>query len=248
MDNIGGGDGPMPHIVAGGPLWMNDSSAPSSYYPQSQLDIAFTQMSSPYDQNQSASQPIQPYYPHDPAVYAVAGNSNSQALGFYDTSQATTSFAVGDGGSGSELFPREPAVMPLPIRAGTKCCSVCQATETPTWRRHMLTNKCVCNACGLYFKLHKRNRQFTHNARGQYVVKRQPRSTNKRPKNTRIYATQLNLIPSSAPDMPPAQRGDELTNVATDTTAAAVAAPPPDMEYMSTQGYNTAGGFRHYNV
>ncbi|KAJ2748258.1 hypothetical protein H4S06_005010, partial [Coemansia sp. BCRC 34490] len=43
---------------------------------------------------------------------------------------------------------------------GIKVCSVCRLSETPTWRRHPRTGSCVCNACGLYYKLHKRDREW----------------------------------------------------------------------------------------
>ncbi|PIA15257.1 hypothetical protein COEREDRAFT_88101 [Coemansia reversa NRRL 1564] len=61
-----------------------------------------------------------------------------------------------------------------------KTCSICGVCETPTWRRHPLNGACVCNACGLYYKLHKRDREFTVNARGQRVVRRQPRGAARR--------------------------------------------------------------------
>ncbi|KAI9503834.1 hypothetical protein GGI25_005924 [Coemansia spiralis] len=65
-------------------------------------------------------------------------------------------------------------------RPKIKTCSICNASETPTWRRHPKSGACVCNACGLYYKLHTRDREFTRNARGQKVVKRQPRGSAKK--------------------------------------------------------------------
>ncbi|KAJ1662351.1 Transcription factor GATA-4 [Coemansia sp. RSA 1646] len=60
---------------------------------------------------------------------------------------------------------------------GTKSCSNCGVTEASTWRRHPRTGSSVCNACGLYFQLHEKEREWTINARGQRVVKRQPRGS-----------------------------------------------------------------------
>ncbi|KAJ2139168.1 Transcription factor GATA-4 [Coemansia sp. RSA 2522] len=68
-----------------------------------------------------------------------------------------------------------------------KSCSVCGVTDTPTWRRHGATGAQVCNACGLYYKLHGRDREFVTNARGSRVVKRQPRGSARR--NTRRTRT-----------------------------------------------------------
>ncbi|KAJ2378702.1 hypothetical protein H4S02_007296 [Coemansia sp. RSA 2611] len=97
-------------------------------------------------------------------------------------------------------FPSEPLAPPIyetlpdydfdfPSRAANpmfvnpvrpKVCSNCGTSETPTWRRHMVSGMCVCNACGLYYKLHKKDRAFTLNSRGQRVVRRQPRGSTKR--------------------------------------------------------------------
>ena len=37
------------------------------------------------------------------------------------------------------------------------CCANCLTTETPVWRRDIL-NRYVCNACGIYSRLHKADR------------------------------------------------------------------------------------------
>nr|5O9B_A Chain A, Endothelial transcription factor GATA-2 [Homo sapiens] len=46
-----------------------------------------------------------------------------------------------------------------PRRAGT-CCANCQTTTTTLWRRNANGDP-VCNACGLYYKLHNVNRPLT---------------------------------------------------------------------------------------
>ncbi|CAK5284840.1 unnamed protein product [Mycena citricolor] len=35
--------------------------------------------------------------------------------------------------------------------SSSKNCSHCRTTTTPLWRRHPMTHKTLCNACGLYF-------------------------------------------------------------------------------------------------
>ncbi|KAI8079501.1 GATA zinc finger-domain-containing protein, partial [Gilbertella persicaria] len=39
-------------------------------------------------------------------------------------------------------------------------CANCQATTTPLWRRDASGNT-ICNACGLYYKLHHVHRPAT---------------------------------------------------------------------------------------
>ncbi|KAI9335747.1 GATA zinc finger-domain-containing protein [Obelidium mucronatum] len=33
-------------------------------------------------------------------------------------------------------------------------CDNCETTQTPLWRRHPVTGKPICNACGLHYRLH----------------------------------------------------------------------------------------------
>jgi GATA-binding protein 1 len=51
-------------------------------------------------------------------------------------------------------------------------CSNCKSTETPSWRRDPRTRKLVCNACGLYKKLHGKDRVVTVSKDGIKTVKR----------------------------------------------------------------------------
>nr|4HC7_A Chain A, Trans-acting T-cell-specific transcription factor GATA-3 [Homo sapiens]4HC7_B Chain B, Trans-acting T-cell-specific transcription factor GATA-3 [Homo sapiens]4HC9_A Chain A, Trans-acting T-cell-specific transcription factor GATA-3 [Homo sapiens]4HCA_A Chain A, Trans-acting T-cell-specific transcription factor GATA-3 [Homo sapiens] len=49
-------------------------------------------------------------------------------------------------------------------RAGTSCAN-CQTTTTTLWRRNANGDP-VCNACGLYYKLHNINRPLTMKKEG----------------------------------------------------------------------------------
>lgn len=40
----------------------------------------------------------------------------------------------------------------------TKCCSHCQTTSTPLWRRDPASGRSLCNACGLYVQQHDKSR------------------------------------------------------------------------------------------
>ena len=56
---------------------------------------------------------------------------------------------------GHSYFP-----FPAPGANSGKKCSNCGATSTPSWRRCPAGKNLLCNACGLYQKLHKRARPF----------------------------------------------------------------------------------------
>lgn len=51
-----------------------------------------------------------------------------------------------------DVFPPSASLQSAARRAGT-CCANCQTTTTTLWRRNGNGDP-VCNACGLYFKLH----------------------------------------------------------------------------------------------
>lgn len=63
-------------------------------------------------------------------------------------------------------------------RAGT-CCANCQTTTTTLWRRNG-TGEPVCNACGLYYKLHNVNRPLTMKKDGIQTRNRKMSSKSKR--------------------------------------------------------------------
>lgn len=65
-------------------------------------------------------------------------------------------------------------------RAGT-CCANCQTTTTTLWRRNGNGDP-VCNACGLYFKLHNVNRPLTMKKEGIQTRNRKMSSKSKRSK------------------------------------------------------------------
>lgn len=67
-------------------------------------------------------------------------------------------------------------------RAGT-CCANCQTTTTTLWRRNGNGDP-VCNACGLYYKLHNVNRPLTMKKEGIQTRNRKMSSKSKRNKRT----------------------------------------------------------------
>ncbi|XP_061583604.1 endothelial transcription factor GATA-2b [Cololabis saira] len=67
-------------------------------------------------------------------------------------------------------------------RAGT-CCANCQTTTTTLWRRNANGDP-VCNACGLYYKLHNVNRPLTMKKEG--IQTRNRKMSNKSKKSKRV--------------------------------------------------------------
>ncbi|KAK1799662.1 hypothetical protein P4O66_006212 [Electrophorus voltai] len=67
-------------------------------------------------------------------------------------------------------------------RAGTQCAN-CQTSTTTLWRRNA-SGEPVCNACGLYFKLHNVNRPLTMKKDGIQTRNRKVSNRNKKGKKT----------------------------------------------------------------
>ncbi|XP_062855604.1 GATA-binding factor 1-A [Trichomycterus rosablanca] len=63
-------------------------------------------------------------------------------------------------------------------RAGTQCAN-CQTSTTTLWRRNA-SGEPVCNACGLYFKLHNVNRPLTMKKEGIQTRNRKVSSKNRK--------------------------------------------------------------------
>ncbi|KAJ2452140.1 hypothetical protein EV183_003122 [Coemansia sp. RSA 2336] len=98
-------------------------------------------------------------------------------------------------------YQEQPVQYQQPQSAGPDpdICSVCTTDNSPAWRRHKGTGARVCNACGLYYKLHEKNREFTIDDKGKRVVKRQPRGTCKRKtvKTKKRIEAMLQFVPNS---------------------------------------------------
>uniref|UniRef100_A0A8C7K3U9 GATA-type domain-containing protein n=1 Tax=Oncorhynchus kisutch TaxID=8019 RepID=A0A8C7K3U9_ONCKI len=76
--------------------------------------------------------------------------------------------------------------------AGTHC-SNCQTSTTTLWRRNA-SGKTVCNACGLYYKLHNINRPLTMKKEGTQTRKRKASIMNNRAKQkTGVLEAELGL-------------------------------------------------------
>ncbi|KAL8164241.1 UNVERIFIED_CONTAM: hypothetical protein K2H54_048097 [Gekko kuhli] len=91
-------------------------------------------------------------------------------------------------------------------RAGTQC-SNCQTTTTTLWRRNVNGDP-VCNACGLYFKLHNVNRPLAMRKDGIQTRNRKVSSAKSKKRKTNSVDATMALSPS-LDLLPPPLMGDE---------------------------------------
>ncbi|XP_011864789.1 PREDICTED: uncharacterized protein LOC105560351 isoform X2 [Vollenhovia emeryi] len=70
--------------------------------------------------------------------------------------------------------PKQSVAPPNARRSGVQCAN-CRTTNTTLWRRNN-GGEPVCNACGLYFKLHNVNRPLSMKKEGIQTRKRKPKN------------------------------------------------------------------------
>ncbi|KAJ2159199.1 hypothetical protein GGF46_003208 [Coemansia sp. RSA 552] len=75
-------------------------------------------------------------------------------------------------------------IIPAVNQDGTsKCCANCDTVDTPSWRRHPDTQELLCNACGLYLRLHRKPRPVTYDDSGHLQVIRKNAAVRREPIN-----------------------------------------------------------------
>nr|XP_046240633.1 GATA binding protein 1a [Scatophagus argus]XP_046240634.1 GATA binding protein 1a [Scatophagus argus]XP_046240635.1 GATA binding protein 1a [Scatophagus argus]XP_046240636.1 GATA binding protein 1a [Scatophagus argus] len=83
-------------------------------------------------------------------------------------------------------------------RAGTLCAN-CNTSTTTLWRRNA-NGEPVCNACGLYFKLHNVNRPLTMKKDGIQTRNRKVSSKNKKSKKAAMFESYSEVTQPSSLD------------------------------------------------
>lgn len=78
---------------------------------------------------------------------------------------------------------RKPQKRTATTKRAAMVCANCKADKTSLWRRNNL-GETVCNACGLYFKLHKCNRPITMKKDCIQKRKRKPKATEDKSKRS----------------------------------------------------------------
>lgn len=87
-------------------------------------------------------------------------------------------------------------------------CNNCNTTKTTAWRRDQ-SGKLVCNACGLYYRLHRTNRPV--HMRKDFIQQRFRRK-NANAREDSEYMDMSGGSPSSISGMPPVTSGANLTS------------------------------------
>ncbi|XP_022901100.1 uncharacterized protein [Onthophagus taurus] len=141
----------------------------------------------------------QEVYAAYPSTSTVTPDSSS-TIGYNYPAQGAS------GGGGGGQWQDEAGTYEAPPtgnrRNGVQCAN-CQTTTTTLWRRNNQGDP-VCNACGLYFKLHNMNRPLTMKKEGIQTRKRKPKgrsqyqnppapSTSTMIPNRQIYIPQQNI-------------------------------------------------------
>ncbi|KAJ2665584.1 hypothetical protein IWW48_000035 [Coemansia sp. RSA 1200] len=126
--------------------------------------------------------------PH-PADLLRRSNSITSLTPFISTSHGLPSSS-----SSSSRKPHKMAsstfIIPAINQDGTsKRCANCSTAETPSWRRHPDTQELLCNACGLYLRLHRKPRPITLDESGNIQVVRKNAAVQREPINLRAAAS-----------------------------------------------------------
>ncbi|KAJ2614833.1 hypothetical protein H4S08_001535 [Coemansia sp. RSA 1365] len=123
-----------------------------------------------------------PYIPRNPSSRVLRRNSSASA--------ALTTFGHKPAGSNARILPA------IDQNGQFKFCDNCVTAVTPSWRRHPETQKLLCNACGLYLRLHRRARPITMDDSGQIQVIRKNAAVQREPINMPQHPMYSSRIPS----------------------------------------------------
>lgn len=104
----------------------------------------------------------------------LSSSSSSYHPSTFGTSTSKTSTGSGSSDSTSALKSSAKKSASASKRSGMQCIN-CQTTQTTLWRRNA-NGEPVCNACGLYFKLHKTLRPVSMKKEGIQTRKRKEKA------------------------------------------------------------------------
>ncbi|GIY04798.1 transcription factor GATA-4 [Caerostris extrusa] len=116
--------------------------------------------------------------------------------------------------------------LPVTRRMGLSC-SNCGTTTTTLWRRNN-HGEPVCNACGLYYKLHNMNRPLAMRKAGIQTRKRKPKNSNK------ITPSKSDATPTSG------KWGESQKKSSCDTNQQPLDASPSSQTPSTSHMHNTS--------
>uniref|UniRef100_A0A7E4W028 GATA-type domain-containing protein n=2 Tax=Panagrellus redivivus TaxID=6233 RepID=A0A7E4W028_PANRE len=172
---------------------------------------------------------VVPYYDipmyHDGLMYSTAQFVQPSDQNLVYTSQAPTEYYAYNNieaplystvpplvtsETAAPVPPKKPAAKKVePSRRQDLVCSNCKLSQTTLWRRNH-NGESVCNACGLYYKLHKKDRPVEMCKQGIQKRKRKPRD-----------------------ELPKSRRGRGLAAAATSTSTASPSSAVSTPEMMA---------------
>ncbi|OMH85624.1 Nitrogen regulatory protein NUT1 [Zancudomyces culisetae] len=121
-------------------------------------------------------------------------------------------------------------------------CSNCNTEKTPLWRRDNSSGKPLCNACGLFYKLHGVNRPMSLKTN---VIKKRNRKTNNNNNNGNVNGNNPSVAGSSNGTLSGEQKKQDDSNASTganllDSSEKALVNP--------TQGFDLFGNLDSLNT
>ncbi|KAJ2374694.1 hypothetical protein GGI05_007251, partial [Coemansia sp. RSA 2603] len=132
-----------------------------------------------------------------------------------------------------------------------KSCSNCKSTDTPSWRRHPESQDLLCNACGLYLRLHRKPRPIAFDEEGNIQVIRKNAAVRRDPVNLNTSGTSFSLMNtySVAPVVPLQTPG--FRSIAEPFSSLALQSPLPEnlpTSQINSQSYSAAMDMAHFNA
>ncbi|KAJ2806269.1 hypothetical protein H4S07_003841 [Coemansia furcata] len=124
-----------------------------------------------------------PYIPSPQMHGRTAQRRGSSGIAFPDCPQPPPP-KLNANQHGAQATKARTIVIPAINQDGTvKKCTNCMTAETPSWRRHPDTQALLCNACGLYLRLHRKPRPVTIDEAGNVQVIRKNAAVQREPMN-----------------------------------------------------------------
>ncbi|KAJ2759703.1 Sodium- and chloride-dependent GABA transporter 1 [Coemansia sp. BCRC 34490] len=158
-----------------------NSSRSHPYIPQIP-GTAATPSATQFDSNPSS------ILPH-PADLLRRSNSITSLTPFISASHGLPSSSPSSSSRRPHRMASSTFIIPAINQDGTsKRCANCSTAETPSWRRHPDTQELLCNACGLYLRLHRKPRPITLDDSGNIQVVRKNAAVQREPINLRAAA------------------------------------------------------------